>query len=286
MKLVGVRGGLEQLGLGGILHMFITRSFVSDRNSSTVFADITSRLDLISAALTMSAPRFTFTDNHPSSESVPISHPNPKDYNVSAILDVLRDPLPGIYREIRQLMMMQDGFGTDEVTRGDLTLFGKRRSLVSHRLLSTPETTPLTAENDYQSRLYPSCRMAGLIFVEYMLAGRLPRRDILRFFGSKLLYFLQTALMSPQVLQGLSRDHFSSKVILWVFFIGGIASLDISETQWYAGRICHTMNQLGMSTWQELKSCLAELLWTDKMEDQACQDLWEAVRRSRVGSME
>lgn len=116
--------------------------------------------------------------------------------------------------------------------------------------------------------------------MEYVLAGKCPKPAVFKAFRAELKSTLQSANKRPAPQQAWDSDLVSSKILLWISFIGRLMTTDTGERQWYAARICHCMVTLRLDSWEEVRVCLAELLWTDKMYDRACGDLWEEVQRS------
>jgi hypothetical protein len=189
-------------------------------------------------------------------------------------------PIPAIFSKIRFLTTMQERFERERTAPDNVVLFGKIRASIGHDLLSCQRDIARTDSPEDDGYLYESCRIAAILFTEYTLAGRRPNQAILSTFGQRLNAILDEA----QQLRGIQRrwdtDCFLSNVLLWVYFIGGLVTSVAGEMPRYAKRICHCMAILKLESWDGVKTCLVELLWTEKMQDQGCAVLWNEVQRS------
>lgn len=233
------------------------------------------RLDLIHATLTMSAPRFPYVgDEIPPDDSEFITSDLP--HTASPTLERLPGPLPAILREIRLLMAIQDGFSTGKILK-DLVLFGKKRSLIFHRLLSS-SVKPDSSEDDFA--LFEPCRIAAIIFVEYILSTRRPRRDIMQALESRLRSSLQSLCgWDDQRARPWDVDLLCEKIILWVHFMGGLASSNTVNSHWYEERISHSVVSLGLKNWKEFRACLSGIvMWGQNTHDLASEALWQRVQ--------
>jgi hypothetical protein len=59
----------------------------------------------------------------------------------------------------------------------------------------------------------------------------------------------------------------------WVYFIGGLTASSRLTLQWYASRVSGCIVRLGFKTLQGLKACLVDMVWTEKLQDKACEEL-------------
>jgi hypothetical protein len=115
--------------------------------------------------------------------------------------------------------------------------------------------------------------------MEYILASRTPRQDMLRKLCENLTSSLQIVARTPEFQKIWDQDLQSLKVLLWVYYIGGMVSAESLEMEWYSSYIARCMISLGLRAWSELKSHLFQLLWTETMHDQACTALWQQVQQ-------
>ena len=92
-----------------------------------------------------------------------------------------------------------------------------------------------------------------------------------------LIGAFQSALERSDIQQAWDDDLPCSKIMIWVFYMGGLASASAQEVQWYAACISRHTVRLNLSTWPGFKACLSEVLWTEKMHDQASENLWQEI---------
>ena len=234
-------------------------------------------MDLIAATLTDSASRFF------DSEDGTFVGQNPTFDNSTAFCDlfqpigIILGPLVTIFREIRYLIAIQDIFDSDEMEKDHVMTFVQKRSSIFHRLLCHKSSSPPGKKN--HEYLHEPCRIAALIFMEYTLSRRTPRQAMLRSFGANLMHSILTVAGLPGFHNMCDQDLRSLEVLLWVYYMGGMASGDSVEMKWYASKVACSMMRLELHTWPELKSHLLQVLWTDTMHDLVCTALWDEIEQ-------
>lgn len=264
VALVRLWGGLEFLGFGGVLQMFISR-YATFGPPQWLRLTHKCRLDLIFAALTTSEFKLSFPSIKALSKDVATQRTlrsNPH----------LLERLP------------QDQFDTYKVPdASSIVFFGKKRSSICHRLISCSPPVKKMKGNFTPRSLFEPCKIAALIFMEYLLAGTRPRAEVLQSLELKLTRSTQSALEKPGIEQAWDDDTMCARVILWVYFIGGLTASNTVRMQWYASRIGRAMLRLHFKTQQGLKACLVDMIWTEQMHDQAFEKLWEEIQRAFNG---
>ncbi|KUJ13371.1 uncharacterized protein LY89DRAFT_721396 [Mollisia scopiformis] len=262
-RMVRIRGGLKTLGLGGLLHALVTR------------------LDLIAVTLTNSKPRFAALGE---SGFIDTSASGGVACVLLESMEGVLAPLSVIFKNIRHLLALQDSFASDHGDSDRTILFVEKRSFIFNRLLSTQKSKSPPTEKAH-TYLYEPCRIAALIFMEYALARDTPNQNMLRKLCENLQSSFRTTTKTAELQQLWDQDLSSLKVLLWVYYIGGMVATESLDREWFSYRTARCMMSLGFHEWSEVESCLLELLWTDMMHDQACTGLWEQVQQQLRGSL-
>lgn len=221
----------------------------------------------------MSEPKFPFVSTKPPPETLASQDILHSDLHLLERVPPVLGNIPTIFCEIRSLAAMQDEFGTDEVPQASIVSFGKKRSSIFHRLLSCSAPDIQMDGPQGPASLFEPCKIAALIFMEYVLSGLRPRAEILQSFESQLMRSIQGALERPGIQQAWDDDQLCTRIIIWVYFIGGLTASSTLTLQWYASQIARSIVSMRFTTWQELKACLADMIWTEKLQGHACEKL-------------
>lgn len=232
------------------------------------------RLDLIAVTMTNSKPRFAapreseFIDNSASGGVACVL--------LESMGSVLA-PLSVIFRDIRHLLTLQDSLSSDHKDSDRLMLFVDRRTFIFSRLLSTQafESPPTEKGHAY---LYEPCRIAALIFMEYELARNTPNQNMLQKLCEDLQSSFRIPIETAELQEIWDQDLSSLKVLLWVYYIGGMVAAEPLDREWFSYRAARCMMSLEFREWPEVESCLLQLLWTETMHDQACMAFWQQVQ--------
>lgn len=94
------------------------------------------------------------------------------------------------------------------------------------------------------------------------------------------------ARLGLQIRQHLSdpavhdRWHEADKLLLWITFMGAIATRDSAERFWYLSVLERLTNRLRISDWPSLREELQTFLWYGKTSDADGEQLWKDVQSS------
>jgi uncharacterized membrane protein len=73
--------------------------------------------------------------------------------------------------------------------------------------------------------------------------------------------------------------------ILWVTFVGAVAAKGTRDRSWFVARLVRVVMECGISSWEEAKCVLGEILWIEGMQEE-WRRVWEeacAVREVLFG---
>lgn len=255
-RLIELRGGLCNLGWNGTLGMFISWQ------------------DLISSTTTNHPPQLAFNNNVPP-PSIPI-YDCDQEYSVPSIVmdvDLLNlsenkaCDIPRILFEIRHLTLVVEGFQKNRgATPKEMLSFSKARSAIEYRLLlMTPPD-----DNQHPHFLYEACRIAAVIYINYVLHEFDPLFRVLEKLKKKLVSIIETGERVHQNINGRTE----SSLFLWILFMGGIIAEGDFERDWFAQRIAEQTMKLKITIWAEVEDCLMKVLWIRRMRNSASEALW------------
>lgn len=110
-------------------------------------------------------------------------------------------------------------------------------------------------------------KIAGLIFMTTFTRSRPFYGSHCAVLSSKLRTYLDEAL-------GSLKDR---KEIVWLAFMGGLASLETKDRRWFIEKLQHIVQICGFCTWSEIKTMLQQILWLDTLHEGPGIQLWEEL---------
>ena len=76
---------------------------------------------------------------------------------------------------------------------------------------------------------------------------------------------------------GSDKEH--PELCLWLMMMGGIwTSGDDSVTAWLFSVALNTASSLGLETWSDVRTCVKQFPWVDKLHDQPGAELWKRIK--------
>jgi hypothetical protein len=137
--------------------------------------------------------------------------------------------------------------------------------LIQHELLNQSEIM--------ESELSTACRLGALIYVK-TLARALPFSPL----SSKVIvHKLQRSLMK------LTAEPRATPLLLWLCFIGGIASQGLPAQSWFMNRLVEFVLRPGeLLPWMRAKRALKEVLWIELIHERPCKRLWGETEMARA----
>ncbi|KAF2471677.1 uncharacterized protein BDR25DRAFT_342371 [Lindgomyces ingoldianus] len=250
--MIRMRGGLSNLGWQGVLAMLLLvgdsiRATISDSRPNLSAPDI--RSNRLVAELPPS-----------------ILQPAPPTIDTASLGREIRTMM-GIITPLAstQLRLLKDPSTTisSVLSLTDLIV------AVEHRLFNIKVPSPFPPEP--QALLYDSARLALTICMSCNFRDFRPLSATLMGLQKRLMPILK----SLESLYGDMTDTHQRRMLLWILWVGGIASVN---QEWYAKRISVLMLELGLAEVEELRNCFREFVWSPRMDDQFSYSLWELVQ--------
>jgi hypothetical protein len=139
---------------------------------------------------------------------------------------------------------------------------------IQHELLSIPQIT--------ESELATACRLGALIYVK-TLTRELP----FSLLSSKVMvHKLQMSLMN------ITEEPRATPLLLWLYFIGGIASQGLPARSWFMNQLLEFMLRSGeLITWVSAQRALSKVLWIELIHEGPCKRLWDEIETARAISI-
>lgn len=137
--------------------------------------------------------------------------------------------------------------------------------MIQHRLLSTP--------NVAESELATACRLGALIY-----AKTLTREKPFSPSSSKVVIPKLKSL-----LMGIVKEPRAATLLLWLYFMGGIASQGLAARSWFTNKLLEFALLPGeLLTWMSVKKALKKVLWIDLIHEGPCKQLWNEIEVTRA----
>lgn len=264
-EMIRLRGGLRNLGMQGLL------------NKLVIWAD------QCNAAITSSGLRFntayyTTTDEPPSEFSLP----PPEDLlemevttdasQQSVILQYLSNDIWKMFEGLSRLTVFINAIASPAMSREDRWLLGDKLDLVERRLIASANIVDAIQDIDDTYRLiHVSCRLAAIIHIHTTMRECANTNHVV----ASMVQRLRLSL-----LEFVDMDTAWSMVqelLLWVLFVGGIATIVPLERTWFVEALVGPCMTLGVQTWDGVAGLLKAFFWIDKVDNSKEFSLWQEV---------
>ena len=149
------------------------------------------------------------------------------------------------------------------------TAFDEDVISIQHELLTTPKLA--------ESELGIACRLGALIYTKTLTRERPFCPPI-------------STLLVPKLKRSLIRivdEPRAAPLLLWLYFMGGIASHGLSTRSWFIKKLVEFVLLPGeLLTWVSVKKALRKILWIDLIHEGACKHLWNDTEIARAMPIE
>lgn len=263
--LISLKGGLDKIKVPGV-------------------RGITSYLDTLHAAKTLSIPQFAFyslsgrriiaLDEVLAFTAVDIENSFGQLRNVG-----LNSELVKIFQAMKLYTSMLEAYIDGSLVEPDLSKFCDQRNLIQHQLMSLPSADKLSGISLREKQVYEVCRVSGII---YNIGVIFPLPDLttpLPTLSRTLKHNLQTCDLNLYLPLTDLTDLF-----LWAITIGGIAATGTHERAWFVKSLKRLAAAAQMSRWSDLKQSLDRILWLDSACDVAGQQVWYEAEQHLISS--
>jgi hypothetical protein len=152
----------------------------------------------------------------------------------------------------------------------EITYFDDQRASTENRILTmaAEEDKPQGISN--AENVQESCRLVALIYTNMVFRELQPGAAI----HTTLTSRLRTSLMQTNLMSSWGN---LSEALLWVLFIGGAVSLREPIRSWFVSVLTMVCTQLKIRSWHDIKQILVKYLWSDRIWEERCKNLWFEV---------
>ncbi|KAE9373670.1 hypothetical protein N431DRAFT_465948 [Stipitochalara longipes BDJ] len=281
LDLLNLRGGLETLQLPGLAETIVGGDIMSAMNSFThpILPVLRSHETYIAAVKVWAS-----NQHAPSSTSEPLllasAFWNLQQYGITAELLSVLDAMGALTLAIRHYLLRAPG----SLTLGQIA---RTRTAVQKRLLLVPSSEELNTSTHPKAdsetdggkvnvEIYECCRLAAMIFNVAVIAPIPDTYDVLQIYVSHLK---STLLCSGLLVQMSTFRRGSSDLqgfLLWVLVMGGIASLEKEEREWFVQQLKEVKEMTGMQ-WEEVREGMERYLWDESACGEGGKELWGEI---------
>jgi hypothetical protein len=133
----------------------------------------------------------------------------------------------------------------------------------------------LLLHDEKEKKMEQACRLGALVYIKSIM-----REYPLCAVTSKVLV---AKLKSSLDGMAYYRNPTVAPLLLWLFFMGGMASHGTSDRAWYVAHLVRLTLVVGeLPTWEGVKGCLKKILWVDGIHERPCRMLWDEVDMTRT----
>ncbi|KAL6716056.1 hypothetical protein ACLMJK_007018 [Lecanora helva] len=198
-----------------------------------------------------------------------------------AIVGGVLSPLVTHYYQLRRMTKWMHELTSSGTPISDSQMFNYCRyrhsvelSLLTLSEMGQDDKTSLRKRSDWTSHrgcVFEVQRVCALIYLNLVLRSCPPFGALRRALKSKLLSIVSFTRDSTAYAECQPR------MAIWVYFVGGLLSLNDQEKLFFAENIAKTMHDAKLRTWVEVEKTLNEILWARGLQTTTCRNLWQKV---------
>ncbi|PMD31383.1 hypothetical protein L207DRAFT_641097, partial [Hyaloscypha variabilis F] len=230
-------------------------------------------------------PPFIPTD-HNLTLPVPLSHfsdlgpqaltPPPLDFTALHLAEPIASIMTSV-QHVSQLVPTHNAYPTAQTSS---VVLARVCTLLSH-LLSLPPISISEAreggeegkKGEIEALVTESARFAILVHVFAPWRGLPPDGTVAI---NCILHQLMTAL---KVVTCLDRKETNNVLVLWMFAVGGVASVGMPERNWFVSHLAEMVEDMGISSWEEWKDAVSRCIWHERLYVRGYEKLWGEIEK-------
>lgn len=153
-----------------------------------------------------------------------------------------------------------------------LDVMADARNFVQYSLMSLAPDAE-TSGVEHTDLFFELCRLAAMIY-SLLVVFPLP------------VTTAPFAMLGRQIKEQMSKSTVHARwseapqLMLWITFMGAIASIGSSERFWYISLLDRLIGRLKVGSWLEMKKLLEDFLWFGSTSDIDGLDLWKEIQHS------
>jgi hypothetical protein len=206
--------------------------------------------------------------------SSPVFRPyeNSADITSSQNISNLHPAIRMMFTELNQLCTLMASMSESDCGKDTLNSFNKKLDIAEQRMfrLTHCDAGDVNSprESLYKIRAYA---IAGTTFLYLYLRNITPSSTALDYFPSHL----QDSLSDGNVID--NAEVFPPEVLLWVLFMGGIASEDRVQRPWFRERASKVCATLAVESWPVARQILIRFPFTGSDCTSHCRGFWSEL---------
>ncbi|MCJ1403316.1 hypothetical protein MMC11_006539 [Xylographa trunciseda] len=264
-EMIRLRGGLQNLGMQGLL------------NKLVIWADQCNAA-ITSSGLRFNTAYFSTTDEPPSEFSIAppedlFEMGNTTDApQQSPVLQYLNDDIWKMFEGLSRLTVFINAIASPDMSRKDRWLLGDKLDLVERRLIASANIVDsLEGIDDTYRLVHASCRLAAIVHIHTTMRECANTNHVV----ANLVQRLRSSLLEVPDLR--SAWSMVQELLLWVLFVGGIATIIPEERTWFVEALVEPCATLRVQSWDGVSGILKTFFWIDKVDDNKEFGLWQEV---------
>jgi hypothetical protein len=155
-------------------------------------------------------------------------------------------------------------------TSKDITYFDDWRASIEYQILTMAGEEDKLQEISKAEDIQEPCRLVALIYTNMVFRELQPGAAIHTTLASRL----RAALMQTNLIYCWGN---LSETLLWVLFIGGTVAAQEPIRSWFVSVLTTVCCQLKIRSWHDIKKSLVKYLWSDRIWEDRCKNLWFEV---------
>lgn len=133
------------------------------------------------------------------------------------------------------------------------------------RIMSLP---PVLEQGSEKYFIAEACRSTAALHVFSQWCGHQPDPVLM---VSKAQHELKEALRALMV------PGTGNAVLLWLLSAGGVGAYDSPERTWFVGHLACMVSEMGISTYDEMKTMLKRVIWHEFQDEPTHRRLWDEI---------
>jgi hypothetical protein len=194
----------------------------------------------------------------------------------------LAEPIASIMASVQHVSQLVPTHNAYPTAQTSSVVLARVCTLLSHLLSLPPISISEVGEGEKEGKkgkiealVTESARFAILIHVFAPWKGLPPDGTVAI---NSILYQLMAAL---KVVTCLDRKETNNVLVLWMFAVGGVASVGMPERNWFVSHLAEMVEDMGIESWEEWKDAVSRCIWHERLYVRAYEKLWVEIEKKR-----
>lgn len=190
----------------------------------------------------------------------------------SVIVEYLSSDIWKLLKGVSRLTEFINAIASPTMSPEDRLTLADKLNLVESRLVESVNILDSMQDIDEEYRfIHETCRLAAIIHVHTtMRACAITNHVVYNLVGrlhSALLHFSEL----------LPAWHMTGELLLWVLFVGGIATKVPMERAWFVEMLADLCTSSRTESWEDVRLVLRKYFWIKTVDDNMEFSLWKEI---------